>query len=395
MSPPDGPAQSPGVPPASPAETSWSWTLQQTVQRDGYQTAHLDFSPDGNRLAIAWQNRYHREHEVVDVYEWHGDRAAWTLLSSLPTYVNYGVRMPSPSAVWVGQGCSASSLQKLVLDESLTLGSAHVSFGVNNAWSCGAGFNFDVYEGGNGSIVALGYPLYSTPGRDYLGQVEVVRVNATGATPREVLYTGRYVWTNMGQSVAVDGTRVAISGRSTNMPYPEDGPAASAGIAVVASVEQGETLGDPWFGPSGFQFTRVALRGDTLAVMVCVWTIEVRVFRWDGVAWRPRGDVIVLAEPKVDGNHVHLALGEDRVAFGGVGFVGFEYDEPGAMFVYEYRHHTGWTPVGRPVQSGARRDEFARGMAFTGDRLAASARVTADRNRVGLVKVRLYHLSST
>jgi len=127
----------------------------------------------------------------------------------------------------------------------------------------------------------------------------------------------------------------------------------------------------------------VALHGDVLAVLCQAWPLELFVLRRaeDGV-WRPlgRGPVRV-DDQELDGNDIHVVLdtstGATRIAFGGTGFVGYEEqpNDPGFVAVYAYDEELEeWRLEGRHIVRGVRKENFAQGLAFSGDWLALSSK---------------------
>lgn len=118
------------------------------------------------------------------------------------------------------------------------------------------------------------------------------------------------------------------------------------GDNITSTTDVGELM---YFTSGNFQFARVDLQGEMLAVLGSVAAMHVHILRLttnnnysgtneknqsgSAVLWEPVGSPVMVESPFLDGNWVHLSLDwQDsmtldrgaRVAFGGVGIVGHQ-----------------------------------------------------------------------
>ena len=366
-----------------------SWTL------GGYEKVHTDFDPSGKRLSVAYQRHVFNKPGLIEVYEWNDNHQEWILLAfSQDVYVNYGIQMTSSTSIWVGEGSSSlPGIQHLLLVEPVD-GQPILKKGAHIVAEDSNGFNFEVQEDEDEATVVMGYPMWTPDGNAAnpvwgLGIVKIVRVLLSSPSSKteivkaaQTLYQGTYNNTWMGESVAISQNRVAVAGVSDNAEYPDEGPPSSAVVAQIINASNenfSSVIGNFTFYSTPnthFQFTRVALLDNVLAVLCSFPTIQVHMFRYseDKNTWKFMGrsnPVISLTDPILNGNQVHIKLWKGgRLAIGGTGF-----DGPGYVATYQYKESSQmWIQMGQPLVSGNTKDDFAQGMAFAGDFLAYSTK---------------------
>jgi len=238
----------------------------------------------------------------------------------------------------------------------------------------------------DGHVVAIGAPGHATPGGD-AGTVRVMVWNGTSWQQRGAAFT-----TISNQRL---GELVDVSADGDTIAFSAPGTVGSAGRVEVHRWIDGawSALGVPFTGGAGDRLGTMALSadGNTLAVGSPLDdgagndAGSVRVFTWDGAAWRQRGATLLGAADDTFGTSVAIASDGATVVVGAPGG-----DRGGAnrgdALVYDWTG-TAWQPRGAVTSGAALNDQYGTSVAVdeTGTTVAIGA--TSGQGARGTVTV--------